>query len=116
MDWLKNGLSNSTATWKFVLTPVPFNMGNRFALDTLIKIGNGTESNWIPSLCFFLTLPTVAFSATKEFADCAEPGPQSPRVGRKCSRIIGAHEFHHRPALGKARVGSGSDVLENGAP
>ncbi|MEW5985731.1 MAG: alkaline phosphatase D family protein [Chloroflexota bacterium] len=28
LEWLKNGLFNSTATWKFILTPVPFNPTN----------------------------------------------------------------------------------------
>lgn len=70
MQWLKNGLSQSTATWKFVVSSVPFNMGMRLALDTLIKIGNGSVPYWNPKVaCDPFSLGTHAFSSTNHFTD-----------------------------------------------
>ena len=71
MQWLKNALSQSTATWKFIVSSVPFNMGMRFALDTLIKIGGGDVPYWNPKLSCnpFGLLGTHAYSSTNHFAD-----------------------------------------------
>ena len=70
MLWLTNALSQSTATWKFIVSSVPFNMGMRFALDTLIKIGGGDVPFWNPKLaCDPLGLGTHAYSSTNHFAD-----------------------------------------------
>jgi hypothetical protein len=70
MAWLQNALSQSTATWKFIVTSVPFNVGMRFALDSLINRGNGNVPYWNPSiLCIPFTLESHAYSSTNHFAD-----------------------------------------------
>ncbi|HWB64069.1 MAG TPA: alkaline phosphatase D family protein, partial [Chitinophagales bacterium] len=69
MDWLKTALTNSTATWKFIVSSVPFNVGERFALDTLLKLGNASVSYWPPNVSCFPLLPSKGFSATNNFAD-----------------------------------------------
>ncbi len=68
LAWLKNGLQNSTATWKFIVSSVPFNVANKFALDTLIKIGNGIVPYWNPQIQG-INLPRSAFASTNHFAD-----------------------------------------------
>ncbi|MDB5284266.1 MAG: hypothetical protein JWO06_3341 [Bacteroidota bacterium] len=69
-NWLENALSTSTATWKFIVTAVPFNIGNRFALDTLIKLGNATSPYWHPNLpCYPFPIPNACYAATNNFAD-----------------------------------------------
>lgn len=40
MDWLKEGLKNSTADWKFIVSGVPFNMACRKLIDKGMKIQN----------------------------------------------------------------------------
>jgi phosphodiesterase/alkaline phosphatase D-like protein len=37
-QWLLNGLQNSKATWKFIVTGISFNLGTRHTLDTLLKL------------------------------------------------------------------------------
>ena len=71
MRWLKNALGQSTATWKFIVSSIPFNMGMRLALDTLIKTGNGSVPDWNPKVSCnpLLILGTHAFSSTNHFAD-----------------------------------------------
>jgi phosphodiesterase/alkaline phosphatase D-like protein len=41
-DWLLNGLRNSTADWKFIVSSVTFNISNQYAFDSVIAIGSGT--------------------------------------------------------------------------
>jgi hypothetical protein len=69
MQWLQNALSQSTATWKFIVSSVPFNMGLRFGLDSLISIGNGSVPYWNPNLSCFPLLGSHAYSSTNHFAD-----------------------------------------------
>lgn len=38
MDWLKNGLSNSTADWKFIVGGVPFNKSMRRLIEVGIRL------------------------------------------------------------------------------
>ncbi len=71
MTWLKNALSQSTATWKFIVSSIPFNVGMRFGLDTLIKLGNASVPYWNPQLSCnpLVLLGNHAFSSTNHFAD-----------------------------------------------
>ena len=69
MAWLKNGLSQSTATWKFIVSSVPFNMGMRLVLDSLINRGNASVPYWNPNLACYPLLASHAYSATNHFAD-----------------------------------------------
>lgn len=68
MNWLKTGLQNSDATWKIVVSSVPFNMGCRLAYDTLLKIGGGNVPYW-PVQAQGLTIPGRGFTAVQYFAD-----------------------------------------------
>lgn len=46
MDWLKDGLRNSTADWKFIVSGVPFNKNIRFLIEAGIKYQDlGWEDN-----------------------------------------------------------------------
>jgi phosphodiesterase/alkaline phosphatase D-like protein len=70
MAWLQNALGQSTATWKFIVSSVPFNMGMRLPLDSLINRGSGNVPYWNPSiLCIPFTLVSHAYSSTNHFAD-----------------------------------------------
>jgi hypothetical protein len=70
MRWLQNSLGQSTATWKFIVSSVPFNMGMQLILDSLINRGNGNVPYWNPSiLCIPFTLESHAYSSTNHFAD-----------------------------------------------
>lgn len=69
MNWLKQGLQNSTATWKFIVSSVPFNIGYRMALDTLIGMMYTTVPYWNPNLSCFPILPNYAVGSTNTFAD-----------------------------------------------
>jgi len=70
MQWLKNGLSQSTATWKFIVSSVPFNVAMQLALDTLINLGNTNVPYWNPNItCDPFSLGTHAFSSTNHFID-----------------------------------------------
>ena len=69
MLWLKNALRQSTATWKFIVSSVPFNMGMRLALDTLIKLGNSNVAVWNPNLSCYSILGSHAYSSTNHFQD-----------------------------------------------
>lgn len=71
MAWLKNALHQSTATWKFIVSSVPFNVGMRFALDTLVKLGTASVPYWNPKESCVIggLLGTHAFSSTNHFAD-----------------------------------------------
>ncbi len=40
MDWLKNGLKNSTADWKFIVSGVPLNRSTNVLVDAGMKIQN----------------------------------------------------------------------------
>jgi len=40
-EWLLNGLRNSKATWKFIITGTSFNQGNRHLIDTILKLPKG---------------------------------------------------------------------------
>lgn len=68
MDWLLTGLSNSTATWKFIVSSVPFNVGMRFGLDSCLKIGDGGIDYWAPE-AQGITLPNRGYTAAQIFAD-----------------------------------------------
>jgi phosphodiesterase/alkaline phosphatase D-like protein len=68
MNWLKNGLSNSTATWKIIVSSVTFNMANQFGLDTCLAIGSGSVPYWAPQVSGF-TIPATGFSSSAVFAD-----------------------------------------------
>lgn len=48
MDWLIRELQNSTATWKFICTSVPFNPANRALLE-FILLFQGTEFDPFPT-------------------------------------------------------------------
>jgi len=69
MAWLQNALSQSTATWKFIISSVPFNMGMRFAFDSLINLGNGASPYWNPNLPCYPLLSSHGYSSTNHFAD-----------------------------------------------
>ena len=63
-------MTNSTATWKFIVSAVPFNVGNRFALDTLIKLGGTNVPYWNASIpCYPLPLPKSGVASTNNFTD-----------------------------------------------
>jgi len=40
LNWLLNGLRNSTADWKFIITSVTYNVGNKPAFDSVLAAGN----------------------------------------------------------------------------
>ena len=68
MNWLKNGLSNSTATWKIIVSSITFNIANQFGLDTCLAIGSGSVPYWAPQVSGF-TIPATGFSSSAVFAD-----------------------------------------------
>lgn len=43
MNWLLNGLLNSTAEWKFIVSSVTFNAGYKAVLDSLLSFGKGSS-------------------------------------------------------------------------
>lgn len=43
MTWLLNGLRNSAADWKIIVSSVTFNKGYKAVLDSLLAIGKGTS-------------------------------------------------------------------------
>ena len=68
MNWLKNGLSNSTATWKIIVSSVTFNIANQFGLDTCLAIGGGNVPYWAPEVSGF-SIPATGFASSAVFAD-----------------------------------------------
>ncbi len=78
-DWLLNGLSNSTADWKFIASGVPFNPGIRLVLERAISI-QGTDEDPInrhrPNSAGEPTYGT-AFSYIPKFVDKWNGFPQS---------------------------------------
>ena len=69
MNWLLNGLQNSTATWKIIISSDAFNLGLRMTYDTCLKIGNGSVPYWAPSTGN-ITIPNYGYTAVQNFADC----------------------------------------------
>ncbi len=43
MNWLLNGLLNSTADWKIIVSSVTFNAGYKAVMDSLFSIGKGSS-------------------------------------------------------------------------
>lgn len=43
MNWLLNGLLNSTADWKIIVSSVTFNAGYKAVMDSLLAIGKGNS-------------------------------------------------------------------------
>ncbi len=68
MNWLLNGLQNSTATWKILISSDAYNLGGRLAVDTLLKIGNGNVPYWAPDIQG-ITVPNKGYTAVQNFAD-----------------------------------------------
>ncbi|MFN8288263.1 MAG: alkaline phosphatase D family protein [Chitinophagales bacterium] len=69
LNWLFNGLQNSTATWKILVSSDAYNLGGRLAYDTLLfKIGNGNVPYWAPDVNG-ITLPNKGYTAVQNFAD-----------------------------------------------
>ena len=65
--WLRNGLANSTATWKFIISSDAFNIGLRMTVDTCLKIGNGNVPYWgagIPGI------PNYGYISWQNYGDC----------------------------------------------
>ena len=69
MNWLKNALANSTATWKIIISSDAFNLGLRITTDTCLKIGNGAVPYWAPAVSG-ITLPNKGYTAVQNYADC----------------------------------------------
>ncbi len=69
MNWLKNALANSTATWKIIISSDAFNLGLRMTYDTCLKIGNGPVTYWAPSVSG-INIPNYGYTAVQNFADC----------------------------------------------
>lgn len=69
MNWLKNGLANSTATWKIIISSDAFNLALRNTTDTCLKIGGGSVPYWAPDVQGF-TLPNKGYTAVQNYADC----------------------------------------------
>ncbi len=67
--WLQNGLLNSTATWKIIISSDAFNLGLRLTVDSLIKIGGGSVSYWAPEVQG-ITIPNYGYTAVQNYADC----------------------------------------------
>ncbi len=68
MNWLKNGLQNSTAKWKFIISTDTYNRGGRLAYDTLLKIGNGAAPYWELETVG-ITIANKGYTAVQYFAD-----------------------------------------------
>jgi phosphodiesterase/alkaline phosphatase D-like protein len=69
MAWLKNGLANSTATWKVIISSDAFNVGLRYTTDSCLKIGGGSVPYWAPDVQG-ITLPNKGYTAVQNYADC----------------------------------------------
>ncbi len=69
MNWLKNALANSTATWKIIISSDAFNIGLRYTTDSCLKIGGGSVPYWAPEVQGF-TLPNKGYTAVQNYADC----------------------------------------------
>ena len=69
MNWLKNGLQNSTAKWKFIISSDTYNRGGRLAYDTLLKVGNGSAPYWELETAFGTTIANRGYTAVQYFAD-----------------------------------------------
>lgn len=69
MNWLKNALANSTATWKIIISSDAFNVGLRYTTDTCLKIGGGSVPYWAPEVSGF-TLPNKGYTAVQNYSDC----------------------------------------------
>jgi len=67
--WLRNGLMNSTATWKIIISSDAFNIGLRMTVDSCLKIGNGSVAYWAPEVSG-LTIPNYGYTAEQNYADC----------------------------------------------
>lgn len=68
MNWLKNGLQNSSAKWKFIISSDTYNRGGRLAYDTLLKIGNGSAPYWELETVG-ITIANKGYTAVQYFAD-----------------------------------------------
>jgi len=69
MNWLKNALASSTATWKIIISSDAFNLGLRYTTDTCLKIGNGSVPYWAPDVSG-ISLPNKGYTAVQNYADC----------------------------------------------
>lgn len=68
MNWLRNGLQNSTAKWKFIISADTYNRGGRLAYDTLLKVGNGSAPYWELETVG-ITIANKGYTAVQYFAD-----------------------------------------------
>lgn len=65
--WLRNGLSNSTATWKFIISSDAFNIALRMTVDTCLEIGGGNVPYWGSGIS---GLPNYGYMAWQNYGDC----------------------------------------------
>lgn len=68
MDWLINGLKNSTADWKFISTGTPFNPGMRSAIELAMLLQNDPKYQAIPTLYGMFNIKDIAFELSDKWA------------------------------------------------
>ncbi len=56
-QWLLDGLSNSTATWKVIISSVTWNYGNTFGFDTCLSVGSGAVPLFQEQIASVFPLP-----------------------------------------------------------
>ena len=68
MDWLINGLKNSTADWKFISSGTPFNPGMRSAIELAMLLQNDPKYQEIPTLYGMFNIKDIAFELSDKWA------------------------------------------------
>ncbi|MCW3126994.1 MAG: hypothetical protein JWO03_2652 [Bacteroidetes bacterium] len=68
LAWLRNALANSTATWKVIISSVPFNHALQKTYDSCLIIGNGSIPYWAPAISG-INLPNYGYTAVQNYAD-----------------------------------------------
>ena len=68
LNWLMNGLTNSTADWKIIISSVTFNMGNKFAFDSCLVVGNSPITLFSRQAAG-IPVPLTGFIAASRYID-----------------------------------------------
>lgn len=86
MQWLIDGVSNSTATWKFICSSVPFNPGARAALELALLLQNDPRFDPLETPSGILRPAEIAI----EFSDAwgGFPASVSTLIGRLADNAV----------------------------
>jgi alkaline phosphatase D len=68
MEWLINGLKNSTADWKFISSGTPFNPGMRSAIEIAMLLQKDPKYQEIPTLYGMFNIKDIAFELSDKWA------------------------------------------------